>query len=90
MYTWVRTHVHTHAGSVTTSGLCLRWEPVLANAPRSISQPVCKEAARDSTGDKEACPGREVGQVEENGRFTPWKEPLLVETFDALEAVTRA
>lgn len=68
----------------------MRWEPVLADALRSVSQPVCKEAACESAGDKEACPGREVGQVEEKGRFAPWKEPLLAETFDALEAVTRA
>lgn len=83
---WVCTHVHTHADSVTASGLCLRWEPVLADAPSSISQPVCKEAAHESAGDKEACPGGEVAQVEEKGRFAPWKEPLLAETFDALKA----
>lgn len=43
-------------------------------------------SAHESTGDKEACPGGEVAQVEEKGRFAPWKEPLLAETFDALEA----
>ena len=56
-----------------------------SNALRSVSQPVCKEASRESAGDKEACPGGEVGQVEENGRFAPWKEPLLAKTSDALE-----
>ena len=56
-----------------------------STALRSVSQPVGKEASGESAGDKEACPGGEVGQVEENGRFAPWKEPLLAKTSDALE-----